>query len=97
MVRYDLSEIDRAIRAHNETYRVHNRRDTRPVRLRGGRWDFMVRAVCNGCGRTLSQHELRKGLAYCFNCRKVLFSETIPAYEPVRRQNRYPRPRGQWW
>lgn len=96
MVRYELYEIARAIKAHNGTYES---RERSPERFRSSsrKWDYVIRVVCNGCGRTLSQHEVRNGLAYCFSCRKVLFPETIPSYEPARRSYPYPRSRGHPW
>lgn len=65
-------------------------------RSRGGQWDYMVRAVCIRCKKTLTRYELLNGLAFCFNCRRVLFPETIETHEPPGRRwpyerfNRYP-------
>lgn len=43
----------------------------------GGLWDQMVRGVCIGCNGTLSHSELKRRLAFCYSCRRVLFPETI--------------------
>ena len=52
----------------------------------GGQWNFVVRAVCLGCGRTLGRYENLHRLAFCYNCRKVLFPETIGhEYMPASR------------
>jgi len=97
MVRYDLHEIDRAIKAHNGTSQFGGESDqvSRPGKRR---WDYVIRAVCSGCGRTLRQYEVRNRLAYCFSCRRILFPEPMPAYESSGRRRYYPsRSRGQSW
>lgn len=93
MVKYGLYEIERAIRAHNGAYESRER-NAETFRSSIRRWDYVVRAVCSGCGRTLNQYDVRYRHAYCFSCRKILFPEPINVYESPRRRNYHSRPRG---
>jgi len=87
MVKHGLYEIERAIKAHNGTYESRER-NSEIFRPSIRKWDYVVRAVCCGCGRTLNQYEVINRHAYCFSCRRILFPEPIHAYESPRR--RYP-------
>jgi len=58
-----------------ESYRYSDR--YRAKSSRGGMWDQMVRGVCIGCNGTLNHSELKRNLAFCYSCRRVLFPETI--------------------
>jgi hypothetical protein len=82
---YEIYNRRKADRAFNGGNRAFKRR-TFPRRSFGGQWDYIVRAVCLGCGRTLGRYENLHRLAFCYNCRKVLFPETIgPQYVPASR------------
>ena len=96
MNRYEVYEIDRAIRSQNGTYKA---RDRNPETFRSSsrRWNYVVRAVCSGCGKTLNQYEVRSRLAYCFSCRRILFPEPIHAYESPRKRRPYTSSRGHSW
>jgi len=50
------------------------------------RWDHVVRAICSGCGKTLSLTEGQRGLAFCYDCRRVLFPETLPSKKSYRKE-----------
>lgn len=80
---YETQEIDRAIRACSGE-RVPT--EVRPQSRHGGRWDYIVRVVCIGCGTTLGRYELYHELAFCFNCRKFLFPDTVYTFESAERR-----------
>jgi len=67
---------NRAIKAQNGSRGAFSRRQ-RPWRSESRQWDCIVRVVCLGCGNTLGRYERINRLAFCFNCRDVLFPETI--------------------
>ena len=83
----NTDEIHQDNRAHDLYYgsmRDARKREPRDQRCYGGRWDYVVRAVCLGCGKTLGRDELINGYAFCFNCRRVLFPETVYPYQTPR-------------
>jgi len=40
-------------------------------------WDYIVCTVCLGCGKPLGRYENMKRLAFCENCREILYPETV--------------------
>ena len=44
-------------------------------------WDRIICKVCLGCGQKLSRYEHKLPYAFCFECRDVLFPETVTAKE----------------
>jgi len=83
MDRYEKRQIRQAIEAVNGTQRYYEPRPSSPG-PRGGRWDKVIRVVCLGCAKTLGRYELLHGLAFCFECRRVLFPETVYANKSAR-------------
>ena len=51
--------------------------ERKPFRSTSSQWDFIIRFVCAGCGRTLGRYEINKHFAYCHHCRCFLFPETV--------------------
>ena len=51
-------------------------------------WDRIVCIVCTGCGKPLSRYENLNRMAFCLDCREVLFPETIGPREALRRKVR---------
>jgi len=90
---YEIYQVKKAISAHNGSRDAYKRR---PVTRgsNGGQWDYVLRAVCLGCGRTLGQFELQNNLGFCFNCRKILFPETVARVKSSGSRWRSPYPRG---
>ena len=48
-----------------------------PARSRTHDWNYIVRMVCMGCGKSLGKFEIRNHLAFCYRCRKFLVPETV--------------------
>ena len=80
----EMYQDNRAERAYYGSMSRARQGWSRAQRSYGGRWDYVVRAVCLGCGKMLGQVELIKGYAFCFNCRRVLFPETVYPYQRPR-------------
>jgi hypothetical protein len=47
------------------------------LRSKDRQWDAIICTVCAGCGKPLGSYENQNRLAYCFDCRRILFPETI--------------------
>jgi len=72
-------------RAFNKGNRAFKRRGF-SRRSSGGQRGCVVRTVCFGCGRTLGRYENLRGLAWCYNCRRILFPDTVKRkYVPLSR------------
>ena len=69
---YEINQERKAFEAENGS-RSEYKKDLQ----NGGQWDFIIRAVCLGCGRTLGRYEINHNLAFCFTCRRILFPETV--------------------
>ena len=52
------------------------------------KWDRIICKVCIGCGQKLSQYENKLPFAFCFDCRDVLFPETVTAKEAWQKKHR---------
>ena len=59
-------------------------------------WDRIVHFVCTGCGKPLSRYETVNKLAFCLDCREVLFPETIGPKEALQRKVREVKRKGDY-
>jgi hypothetical protein len=50
-------------------------------------WDYLICRICAGCGKPLGKYEYRNNLAFCYQCRKILFPETVSPDETFRIKN----------
>ena len=94
MDEYDM--MYKATEAHNgrpESYRIA----PQSWRSANRQWDSIVCTVCTGCGRPLGKHENLKRLAFCLECRKILFPETVSPKESLRKRPFYRRTMGNFW
>jgi len=46
-------------------------------RYGGKMWDRVVCVICTGCGKPLDRYETLNDLAFWFDCRKILFPDTV--------------------
>lgn len=74
----DVKSGYQRIKSEKAAYRSPNRR-----------WDLILWVLCGGCGKPLSKYETRKKLSYCYECREVLFPETIRPRESWRKRKGY--------
>jgi hypothetical protein len=83
MNKYDgMYEVKKAIEAYSGANSSCEKRFG-SRRSKNRQWDYIIRTVCTGCGKTLGQYENLNGFAFCFDCRKILFPETIVGHEPL--------------
>ena len=80
---YERYQINDAIKAYNYSETAYRKKPT-PRRKKSGQWDSIIRAICIGCGRTLGRYENLHRFAYCYNCPKVLFPETVYSVKTAR-------------
>lgn len=76
----EMESVNRAIAMANGSYFAYERKsqyDPEPKK----KWDKVLRAVCMGCGKTLSGWEVKNHWAYCYSCRKILFPGTLEVRE----------------
>ena len=86
-------EIKNAIESAQENYPIIQSDGAEPLKWRspGRQWDRIINKVCSGCGKRLGRYENKNDLAFCYECREILFPESIPARKtfkkrfPVRR------------
>ena len=90
MYEYEMDEVKEAIEAQNRSYSARQRRP-KTWRSKDRQWDYIICTICVGCGKPLSRYENLNRLAYCFDCRRILFPETIA--RPVSHAKRFPYPR----
>ena len=81
---HELDSVKRAIAMVNGSYHEYGRRSRYDPKPKKRQWDRVLRVVCLGCGRTLGRFELLRRLAFCFNCRSILFPETVSRDETQR-------------
>ena len=80
MVEYQIQETQASEGAYGGNYHAcRSGEDTRTSSRR--LWDRVIRVVCTGCGETLGRYENERRLAFCYECRSVLFPETIVRYK----------------
>ena len=82
LMKYDMYSKG-ANKAYQRSYSTFKRRPN-TWRSSSRQWDYIIRMVCIGCGKTLGRFETKHGFAYCFNCRKILFPETIGNFKSSR-------------
>jgi hypothetical protein len=92
MYEYDAYKVESAIEA---VYERPSSSKGRPRRWRAKdrQWDAIICTVCVGCGKPLGRYENLNRLAYCFDCRRILFPETINVSESHSKGWPQPRPR----
>ena len=73
-------EIKNAIESAQENYPICEQRRVEPSKWRSPdrQWDRIINKVCSGCGKRLGRYENKNDLAFCYECREILFPETIP-------------------
>lgn len=62
-------------------------RDVYHEHAEGKPWDFIIRVICSGCGKTLSRNDNIGRYAYCYQCRSVLWPETVNPYKAFRKRS----------
>jgi len=93
MDKYEMYKVKKAIDQCNGSHSTYERRP-KTWRSKHRQWDRIICTVCVGCGKPLGRYENLNRLAYCFDCRRILFPETIPSQEFNGKRSPYPRPRG---
>jgi hypothetical protein len=93
MDRHEMYEIKKAIEAYQGRYSIYEKRGE-DKRKSTKKWDFIIRSVCTGCGKTLHRYDNLNRYAFCYSCRRILFPETISSGRASRDRSRYHRPRG---
>ena len=81
-------EIARAIEDVKNGYQ-NVRSERSRFRSPDRRWDRILWFVCAGCGKPLGKYETEKKLSYCYECREILFPETIRPIESWRKRKGY--------
>ena len=93
-----MYEIIRAIEAiQGDYYTDENRPKTlrsKDWRSENRMWDYIICRVCAGCGKPLGRYEYRNNLAFCYQCREILFPESVSPHETFRNRNTHFRPKG---
>jgi len=89
MDREDMYEVIRAIAVANDSYDLDTTRGGEPDyrRSENRQWDKVICVVCTGCAKPLGQYENREGLAFCYECRDVLFPELGSLKESWRKRH----------
>ena len=87
---------ERAYELYLERSKAPEKRDG-SLRPYNGRWDYIVCRLCVGCGKPLGRYENLNRLAYCRNCREILFPETVKHDEYSNKRFQYPRPEPAWF
>ena len=79
-------EIKNAIESAQENYpiRERSRAELSKWRSPNRQWDRIINKVCSGCGKRLGRYENKNNLAFCYECREILFPESIPAQGNVQ-------------
>ena len=93
-----MYEIIRAIETiQNDYYTDKNK--PRILRSKNWRsedrlWDYIICRVCTGCGKPLGKHEYQKNLAFCYQCRKILFPDSVTPDEAFHNRHTHFRSEG---
>ena len=84
----NMLEVIKAIEDAGRKYKV---KVPKPKNWRSPnrQWDRIIRTVCTGCGRPLGRYENENKLAFCYQCRRILFPETMPSKESWQRKKYY--------
>lgn len=90
---YELYEVNKAI---NDVSKGYNEigRSQKTLAPKTNKWDYILRKICLGCNKTLGIYEVQNNLAFCFQCRKYLFPETVYHQDPIKNRFRSLRSRG---
>ena len=40
-------------------------------------WDYIINKICTGCKKPISRYDTLEGYAFCSQCRRILFPETV--------------------
>jgi len=100
MNRYEMLEVEKAIedcrngRLPAQSVQRRTPNNNREWRSPHRKWDRIMRLICSGCGKTLSQYEIKNHLSFCLHCRRFLYPDTVAEQFPSQRNNypkRYPR------
>ncbi len=76
MYKSAYQEITQAIEAVSGGYKKLQPRKPH-YRSPNRQWDRIICRVCTGCGKPLGRYENKNRLAFCFECREILFPETV--------------------
>ena len=81
-------EIINAIKLAQKKYPINepNGKKPPPWRSPHRQWDKIICRICAGCGKRLGRYENTKNLAFFYECREILFPESIPARESFKRK-----------
>ena len=52
-------------------------------------WDYIICRVCTGCGKPLEKYEYQNNLAFCYQCRKILFPNSVSPHETFHNRRTY--------
>jgi hypothetical protein len=87
-------EIVNAIEAAKENYPIPEsscRKKPSKWRSPHKQWDRIVCKVCGGCGKRLGRYENTNNLAFCYECREILFPESVKARKSVSEKFKHRR------
>jgi len=87
-----IYEIIKAVEAIQGDYYTDESRSThgsKSWRSEHRMWDYLICKVCAGCGKPLGKYEYRNNLAFCYQCRKILFPESVSPKETFRNNNHF--------
>jgi hypothetical protein len=94
MYQYDkMYEVESAIEVCNSGYNAYKRR-SEDWRSKHRQWDYIICKICTGCGKALSRYDTLKGHAFCYQCRQILFPETVNTHKSYGKRFRIPRSSG---
>lgn len=85
MDRKAILEIVSAIESAQKTYPIKKIKKV-PWRSPTRQWDRIIGRVCTGCGKRLGEYEYKNNLAFCYECRRILFPETISSRESFNKK-----------
>ena len=93
-----MYEIIRAIEAIQGNYYAYNSRPkiyrSKNWRSENRMWDYIICRVCTGCGKPLGKYEYQKNLAFCYQCREILFPESVTPHEAFHNRHTHSRSKG---
>ena len=83
-----MYEPKKTIETYNGYYSPYQKR-TKAWRSTNRLWDKIICMICTGCGKPLGRYENLNRLAFCLECREVLFPETVRPRKPYWRNSSY--------
>ena len=72
----EIARAIEAVRYGQQSYQGQPTRYRSPYR----KWDRILYKACGGCGKPLGRFENRNQLAFCYECRQILFPDTMTPY-----------------